>query len=311
MDKNKFKKNDCPVNFYSPFENTIEVEASQPEADRSLEIGDQGFLNIAERNYEFSPKMNFDIRDYPYDVHYVPAVLDVREGWSLEKGRKQSSFCPRIPEIGNEEIPSWIDKTKFDKMLPIITLEANKYAKNEIQCNHCPLVLGTSLCLKMERDPIFSYKSIVLPTFFVVSFVLMSVRVRYDLDEKTFDGKGTMDTLAVGLLTSVASQVSLADNLPKKAYITNAAKYLVFSYTYLFAIGIIAIFITEGVIDEDESILLSNVWFSFVGVWLSIHLLLLFDCQFEIVRKYFRNKGWDRQEDPRYEMVMRPPTIEE
>ncbi len=48
-------------------------------------------------------------------------------------------------------------------------------------------------------------------------------------------------SVATGILTLVASQLSLQQKLPKKVYITYAGLYLICSYMFLFTLGIYSV----------------------------------------------------------------------
>jgi len=155
------------------------------------------------------------------------------------------------------------------------------------------------LSLRLQRKPASAYANVILPTFTIISIVLMSII----LAEEKVD---SLKSIGIGLLTLVTSQVALSNKLPKKTYVTYAHMYIFFAYFYLFMLGVLLTSLSQysksgtGV-DNDErvfEVLIGTV--PFAGVWVLVHGIIfldyiLFNCRF---LQYLFREEWKNEIPP-------------
>jgi len=286
----KEAESDCfPVNPSNPFQNLTILEAismlSKAQSTELYESNDKlKYLNFAQKVYRAKLCTPLDMRCFPFDRHLVPAVLSVRQWftttidgkgtlkhkWDLLTERPDEWFAPGEKVYAEDRstvnlIGSGSDNLHELKKLiePEVQITVEKDAvDNEVKKVGKPI-----LCLKLERDPSSFYANVVIPTFIIVAIVLMSLFSK--------DG-GSIDGIATGILSLVASQLALQEKLPKKVYVTFAGLYLIFSYIFLFMLGI-ALIATQnatGDTSSGASLLSAHV---FVAIWVVPHIFVVLD----------------------------------
>lgn len=315
-DGTKFKKESesaCfPVNPSLPFLNLILIEdidqlawAKSVELTTPTQAGNK-FLNSAQKVYRAKLRSKLEMRCYPFDRHLIPAILGVRQWrvnndlkckWKLESKRPPNDWFNGDEGYEEDHFVVNLKDTFTDQWDELKKL---KY-KPEVQI----LKEGKGkpvLCLKLERDPSSFIINVAFPTFITVGVVLLSC---YGADGPS------IESVATGVLTLVASQLALQEKLPKKVYLTYAGIYLLSAYTFLFGLGIALTILgrngASNLLDSD------NVGFwiflVFTVLWVAMHLVVYLDDQifpYRVMRKMFRI-NWDDIEIPEEQMKFGEP----
>jgi hypothetical protein len=250
--------------------------------------GDKKFLNFAQKVYRAKLRSKLEMKRYPFDRHIVPAIVAVRQWrtngikhkWKLLRERPEDEWFGGdggYPEDKHTVslIDTWTDQ--WD--------ELKKFHEPEVRI----LKQGKGkpvLCLKLERDPSSFFLNVAFPTFITVSIVIMSC---YS------SGGPSIESVATGVLTLVASQLALQEKLPKKVYITYAGIYLLSAYTFLFGLGIALTIIESHDVNIMEDSGAFWIILVFAVIWGALHLFILLDDR--IGPQYFREMfraPWDK-----------------
>jgi hypothetical protein len=292
-----------PVNPSLPFLNLILIDnidqlawAKSTELKAPTAAGNK-FLNSAQKVYRAKLRSKLEMKCYPFDRHIVPAILAVRQWrvnkelkhkWQLESKKPNEEWFNGAPSYDEDDftvnlIDTWTDRwDELKKLYYPPEVRILKEGKGK------PV-----LCLKLERDPSSFILNVVFPTFITVSIVLMSC---YSPDGPS------IESVATGVLTLVASQLALQEKLPKKVYITYAGIYLLSAYTFMFGLGIALTIMGRNGINNILNNHNAGFWIIliFAIFWGVLHLFILLDdliLQTKFMRRTFR-VSWEDIEIP-------------
>lgn len=184
-------------------------------------------------------KAEFDMTRYPYDRHRLEVLIE-------------------ILGFGSDEVAFEVDPTRDDIPPPVVTVPQWTISSAELSVRERPSsTAGTKgvastfvVAVTATRQPFYIHRLVVFP---LVVIVLLSFSVFW-MDRSSLGDR--ISVSFIGILTGVAYQMVMSQNLPRISYVTLMHAFL--SVSFLTMSATVVINLVVGMLDKRKKYELGN-----------------------------------------------------
>lgn len=178
-----------------------------------------------------SAKCEFSMRRFPFDAHQLEAVFEVL-GFDNREVELRVTGSDALATSGSVAVPQW--------RIGAAALVPRERAAQYAGPRH--VASTVVLSIHVERDPFFIMRLVVAP---LVVIVLLSFSVFW-MDRSSLGDR--LSVSFIGILTGVAYQLVMSENLPRISYVTLMHGFLNLSFLTMCATVVVNLMV--GALDK-------------------------------------------------------------